>query len=389
MKKLRLAAIGIGASLALSLGAPRPAQAEPYLSVRNGMKCSLCHVNRTGGGMRTDLFKLGAAGFLKYPRGWFADSGDAGERFSGKLPGGVSVGADFRAENVSLFQDEPDGAGRVPSNRITRPYQANDFEIGEAVGYFKFDLLPERLVFYAAESFAPGGAANREAFALFPVSLAGGGHVKVGQFYPSYGLRLQDDGAFIRSRTDFNFDNPDQGLELGIEAGSASAVVSVTNGGSDPGGGRAKRYAANVAYLRPGVPLLHTVLVGGSVARNDLSRQTFYGAYVGTSPWRLTLLAEADFIRDEAESGKPVDRAAAHAEVDWLVVDWLNARLAYDYYDPDRDVKQDHQDRFTLGLEPFLSRFLQIRLSYVVANGIPQRPQDSSAELRAEVHLFF
>jgi len=389
MKKAPFAAASAWVLLAIALFGPRPSQAEPYLAVRSGLKCSFCHVNRTGGGMRTDVFQQAAAGFLKYPRGLFAEPGDAAERFSGKLAGGLSLGADFRALNVSRFQDDPDGEGRVPLNRLARSFQANEFEIDEALGYLRADLVPDALSFYAAESFAPGGAASREALLLIPVAVLDGGYVKVGQFYPPFGLRLQDDGAFTRARTGFNFSNPDQGMELGIDAGGASGAVSVTNGGSGSGAGSAKLYAANATYLKPGIPFLRSVMLGASVARNDLSRETFYGAYLGTSPWRLTFLAEANLIRSETESGETVDRAAAHAEVDWLVVDWLNARLAYDYYDPDRELKQDHQDRFTVGLEPFLSRFLQLRLSYVVANGIPQRPQDSAAELRAEVHLFY
>ena len=47
-------------------------------------------------------------------------------------------------------------------------------------------------------------------------------YIKAGKFFLPYGWRLQDDEAFIRETTGFNFNNSDIGVEVGFEPDSFS-----------------------------------------------------------------------------------------------------------------------------------------------------------------------
>ena len=368
---------------------PSPLQAEPYIAIREGYKCSFCHVNKTGGGKRTQAFSTFARRFIDYPEEIFSDLEERTQHLTGQLVPGISIGANLRATNTTTFRDTPNARGRVPNNRAFRPAKANDFDISEGVGYLQVDLIRDALTFYLDESFAPGSATNRETFGLISGFLPWDIYVKGGKFFPPYGIRLQDDTAFIRSRTGFNFANPDKGVEIGIAPGGFFLSAAVTNGTTTSGESLGKQFSLNSYYLFTKVPFVRTVMLGGSFARNDPADRTLYSLYAGTNLWKFTLLAEGDFTHEKMPDMGKVNWRAIYTEANYLLFDWLNVKFAYDFFDPDTDVGEDAQDRFSLGLEPFLSKFLQLRLFYRVANGIPQRPQDNFDQLTAEMHVFF
>ena len=47
-----------------------------------------------------------------------------------------------------------------------------------------------------------------------------------------YGLRVEDDSAFIRQATGMNFDNSDNGVEYGLRSQNTSANFYIANGTS-------------------------------------------------------------------------------------------------------------------------------------------------------------
>ncbi len=65
----------------------------------------------------------------------------------------------------------------------------------------------------------------------------------------------------------------------------------------------------------------------------------------------LTFLGEIDIGIFERASGRAARRIAVHQEVGWLVANGVNALAAYDASDPDTAVRDDHAQRWSLGLQ--------------------------------------
>jgi hypothetical protein len=252
------------ALLAALVLAPAAALAEPYLAVRTGYKCMVCHVNPTGGGKRTEFgaiygqtglpaSRLDPATGKPVPEG-----GPEPTPFTGKVNDYIGLGADMRA-NLS-------------ANFI--PHQADTlaFDPIRAQVYLEIKPIANRLTIYLDEHVSPGAATNRETYAMFWTP----GHewyVKAGRMFVPFGLRIEDDTAFIRTVTGTTFSSFDDGVEGGMEIGSWSAYVSVTNGS---GGGaetnRGKLISSLFTYVQS------TWRAGLSASKNyngDADRQMY------------------------------------------------------------------------------------------------------------------
>jgi hypothetical protein len=366
----------------LLAGVP-PLHAEPYIAVREGLKCDFCHVNKTGGGKRTAAFAATADHFLRVPP--LQPALDP----AGLLGGRVSLGANLRFSNRTLFRDEPDAEGKVPNDRFFRKAEANDFVFNEGVAYLEADLIPDMLTFYVDESFTPGPAVSREVFGLLTGVLPWDIYLKAGRFFPPFGLRLQDDAAFTRSTTGFNFTNFSEGVELGLSTGPVFLSAAVVNSGSPAGQDTRKQVSANGYYLQTLGGPVRTVLVGGSAAHNPTTERNVYGLHAGASFLELTVLTEGNLIVVETPDQGSRKSWAYYTEANWLATDRLNIKVAYDYFDPDDEESDDQRERISLGLEAFFNKYIQGRLFYRISNDIPQNLGGNVNELMAEMHLFF
>lgn len=359
------------AAATVAAAAIAPAVAEPYMALRTGNSCASCHTNTTGGGKRT-LF--GATYGLQDLPAWQFPLPEGRAPVDGTIASWLSLGADFRAGNYS---------------RTAKSGDTNSFETDEANLYTDLSLLPDRLKLYADVRLAPGGAQTREIFALVD-HLPGKLYVKAGRFFAPYGWRIQDDTSYIRARTGFNFQSPDDGLEIGWRPSNLSASIAATNGA---GGGSDDNTNKRVSLIS--VWTWPAVSAGFSAASNrqgDISSKLAgiqLGAKMGE---RLVALAEVDAGRDEmTTTGETTHRVLGYAEAYLLAMKGWFFKSAFDYLDPDTSESGDEENRLTLGTEWFATNHVQLRFLWRRTDRPPEvhgATFEDDREVILELHVF-
>ncbi|MCH8255552.1 MAG: hypothetical protein IID06_09395 [Gemmatimonadetes bacterium] len=361
------------AALALVLlSAPRLlAEKEPYLAVRTGLKCSACHVNRTGGGMRNDFGAVYAGGTLPMTTEGFRFQNRALNDF-------IKMGADFRLSGSALLSSATarDGAPRTSLN------------IKRANLYVEAKLIEDKLTLYFDETLAPGGATSREFFALLDIPGVNG-YAKVGTFFLPSGLRILDDQEFIRQVTGFTMLAPDQGVEVGIEPGPFSIFASVTNGSRGATENNSgKQVTGTAAWIS------RRFRLGASASRNTQGglHTDVLGGFGGLNVGKLSLLGEVDYVQGASGEGRDVDQVTAYGAANFLIRKGVNAKATYGFHDRDVDRPEDERIRARFGLELFPFPYLQVSGFYVIRDDIPEGlslalPQRD--EVFIELHLLF
>jgi len=384
--------------LAAVLWVANQAAAEPYIAVREGYKCSACHVNMTGGGMRTSFVSAHAHEILHYPD-WFAALTKPADAFNGEVNQYVAIGADLRTNLSVILQDTPTN-GRVPNDVVFRSkLETVDINVNEADGYLNVNLIPDLLTFYLDQRFAPS-VDTREVWGMMYVPNTTA-YVKVGKMFLPYGMQIQDDTAFIRggnngsATTGFSFNVSQPALELGWEPGPMSFAFAVSQGvvnDSDV------QITGTDYFMFTDVPVIRTFYAGISGSYNGGNTATaWFGFFTGFNLYRFTYLGEVDFGNINSTgnpNGKNFNEGLfnMYSEGNYLAFDWLNVKAAFDYADWDGQlprVGSDAENRVSVGLEPFLARFLQLRLFFRTSNGVATNVTHNQNLWYAELHMFF
>lgn len=345
--------------------------AEPYIAVRTGLKCTACHVNPTGGGMRNTYGNTYAQHTLAAR---YLDRNDGQEQaqgWTGSLNRYVRAGADFRGEFAVVdTPGEPD---------------ISEYVYEESLLYLELRPVLDSLSLYLDTRLGPGDARTREAYGLLRLS-GQTVFVKAGRFFLPFGLRLEDDEALTRSVSGIGFQTPEDGVEVGLEQGPWSAQLAVTNGAG--GGGEVdddKRLVANAVYTRPGWR------VGASAGGNETAAgsRDMTAVYAGIRTGPVGWLFEYDRIIDEPAGGGEIEQQVGLIEANTLLSPGNNLKLTYEIHEPDDAPGTEDRSRASVVWEYFPVQFVQFSVGLRSRDGPDSLPAANRERAFVQLHLFF
>jgi hypothetical protein len=342
---------------------PWAAQAEPYLAVANGFKCSACHVNPTGGGLRNQAGALYAQNALA---AWRLPEG---AQWSGGIGSAVRLGGDLRTGETRT---------RVPGEATQKTSGMEQFRL-----YADVQLVSDLFGAYVDQQLRPGRSQRQEAY-LRLGSATRGWYAKAGQFYLPFGWRLQDNSAFVRSLSGVSMATPDKGVELGLELGDWSLQLARSNGPGNVGPISGHQWTGQAVWLQPwgraGLALAST--------KSSAGGREAVGLFGGFSTGPLAWLGEVDLVSDGGFAEGRRQLLATLAEVNWGVARGHNLKFSAEWLDPDRKIAQDHKARLSLLYEFTPIAYTQLRFGLRRYDGIPQAPVDNRRSWFVELHAF-
>jgi hypothetical protein len=343
------------------------ANAEPYFAVREGLKCANCHVSPSGGGMRNAFGNGWAQTVLPQRR----IEVPGVETWTGALNRYLLIGGNLRAGYS--YTDVPHDTAQ------------SEFDVQEMRAYLGIAIIPERLLLYVDQHVAPGSSTNLEAYARYS-SADQRWYARAGQFYLPYGWRIEDDSAFVRQVTGINFATPDKGIEVGWEDTAWSAQLAVTNGtASGPETDHGKQFSLRAEHIRS----IWRLGAGFNFNDADAGERRMQGIFAGLRTGPIAWLAEADYVVDDGFDDGRRREWVGLLEGNWSFGPGQNLKLTAEYFEPDTEVDEDEQNRFSVVWEYVPFQFVQLRAGARIYDGIPQNDLENRKVYFLAVNGFF
>jgi hypothetical protein len=352
----------------------------PRFALRSGQKCIDCHINPTGGEMRSD------GGWL-YGRNTLSMYTSDG-KLSPKIGDNISFGFDYRTQYLTKSTDST---------------MQSDFMKMEGTIYINVEMS-DKIDVYARYDFLNS---IWEAYGLLNV-LPNDGYIKVGTFSPNYGIRLDDHTAYTRGG-DLGIlfaTGSRQGLiygpfytETGIEAGvNIGKFINITASAGNP---RLQEFVADPTYttrleITPVIANKVSLLFGSSYAiykeqrfdpislKSGISNIQFYGGFAGIGFGNATLMAEYDIGKNNITNGSST--SSLMIEGSYRLIKGLEAVVRYDRFDKDIDTPNNELQRLIAGFEFYPYSFIEVIPQYRFQWETPEVKNNS---LVVQFHLYY
>jgi hypothetical protein len=331
----------------------------PRFALRYKDKCSSCHINPTGGEIRSEngfFFGKNVISMIS-PR-------DKEFPISPKLTNNISFGFDYRSQ--FLYSQEK---------------KRTDFQDMNGSIYLNA-AVSEKIDISARYDFV---WSLWEAYATARI-LPNNSYIKAGSFIPNYGIRLDDHTSYTRGG-DFGLlfsTGTVQGLiysplylETGIEVGanlSDIALLTASVGRSKSNSTLAVDPTWTARFeLTPSIDKVNFLFGGSFASTKTKSFNLFngsisylptqlYGGFAGIGFNQFSLMGEYDFASDYVSSG--TKSSAMMIETAYQVMVGLEAVVRYDRFDPNTDKSKDEHSHIVLGFEFYPYSFVEIRPQY-------------------------
>lgn len=367
--------------------------ALPRFALMTGSKCSSCHVNPTGGQMRTEYGISFSSEQVP-----LADMRDSDFTFSGKLSESISIGGDYRSQFIY------DGFSKTTTFQAMTTSIYGSAALGKKIMfYFKQDIVNGT---YSGPGGLNAGLYNgTEVYGLAKI-LPSGGYIKGGSFLPNYGWRIDDHTAYTRGG-DLGYTGAGShpGLlfvpnykDIGVEAGIYIENLFLTAGLFNGTGqltpihfSKYKAYAVKIEYAG-GLSSMNYRIGASGYGYQAFSMG---GITAGLGGADFVAFAEADWTKnymiDPTNPGG--NSMVALAEIDIRAIQgiWLTGR--FDVVDPvegrandDATPATNSIERVTLGLEVFPFSFVEVRPQYRV---VLETPSFSNDVALVQMHIWF
>lgn len=330
----------------------------PRFALRSGQKCIDCHINPTGGEMRSD----GGWLYGKNTLSMYTSDG----KLSPKIGENITFGLDYRTQYLTKSTDST---------------MQSDFMKMEGTIYLNVGLS-DKIDVFARYDFLFN---IWEAYGLLNV-LPNNGYIKVGTFSPNFGIRLDDHTAYTRggdlgilfatgSRQGLIYDPfyTETGIEAGINIGR---LINITASVGNP---RLQEFVADPTYttrfeITPIIANKISLLIGGSyaiykeqrfdpvAARNGIANIQFYGGFAGIGYGDATLMAEYDIGKNNIVNGSTT--SSLMIEGSYRLIKGLEAVVRYDRFDKNIDTPNNELERLIAGFGFYPYSFIEIIPQY-------------------------